>query len=81
MSRVKMNAKHEYEFVANFKVLQNAFKAKKIDKARQSSVSLHLYLGLMLFLAHTHRKACEMQDAVRTLVGSITLQMSVTGSV
>ncbi|KIJ14941.1 hypothetical protein PAXINDRAFT_169366 [Paxillus involutus ATCC 200175] len=32
MARVKMNAKHEYEFVANFKVLQNTFKAKKIDK-------------------------------------------------
>ncbi|KAG8214809.1 calponin homology domain-containing protein [Butyriboletus roseoflavus] len=32
MTRVKMNAKHEYEFVANFKVLQNVFKAKKIDK-------------------------------------------------
>uniref|UniRef100_D8PYW7 Microtubule binding protein n=1 Tax=Schizophyllum commune (strain H4-8 / FGSC 9210) TaxID=578458 RepID=D8PYW7_SCHCM len=32
MARVKMNAKHEYEFIANFKVLQNAFKAKKIDK-------------------------------------------------
>ncbi|RDB15272.1 Protein BIM1 [Hypsizygus marmoreus] len=32
MNRVKMNAKHEYEFVANFKVMQNVFKAKKIDK-------------------------------------------------
>jgi len=32
MPRVKMNAKHEYEFIANFKVLQNAFKAKKIEK-------------------------------------------------
>ncbi|KIM66903.1 hypothetical protein SCLCIDRAFT_1210959 [Scleroderma citrinum Foug A] len=32
MSRVKMNAKHEYEFVANFKVMQTAFKTKKIDK-------------------------------------------------
>ncbi|KIJ45890.1 hypothetical protein M422DRAFT_206549 [Sphaerobolus stellatus SS14] len=32
MSRVKMNAKHEYEFLANYKVLQNVFKAKKIDK-------------------------------------------------
>lgn len=38
MARVKMNAKHEYEFVANFKVLQNAFKAKKIDKVRPSDV-------------------------------------------
>ncbi|KDQ51534.1 hypothetical protein JAAARDRAFT_40985 [Jaapia argillacea MUCL 33604] len=32
MTRVKFNAKHEYEFIANFKVLQNVFKAKKIDK-------------------------------------------------
>ncbi|KAG6831443.1 hypothetical protein H0H87_005115 [Tephrocybe sp. NHM501043] len=32
MKRVKMNAKHEYEFIANFKVMQNIFKAKKIDK-------------------------------------------------
>ena len=34
MTRVKMNAKHEYEFIANFKVMQNVFKAKKIDKVR-----------------------------------------------
>lgn len=39
MTRVKMNAKHEYEFVANYKVLQTMFKTKKIDKAR-----LFLYL-------------------------------------
>ncbi|KAF5315247.1 hypothetical protein D9619_007508 [Psilocybe cf. subviscida] len=32
MNRVKMNAKHEYEYVANYKVMQNVFKAKKIDK-------------------------------------------------
>jgi RP/EB family microtubule-associated protein len=32
MNRVKFNAKHEYEFIANFKVMQNVFKAKKIDK-------------------------------------------------
>ncbi|KAH9952935.1 microtubule binding protein [Russula dissimulans] len=32
MQRVKMNAKHEYEFIANFKVMQNVFKAKRIDK-------------------------------------------------
>ena len=34
MTRVKMNAKHEYEFIANFKVMQNVFKAKRIDKVR-----------------------------------------------
>ncbi|KAG6836148.1 hypothetical protein H0H93_010917 [Arthromyces matolae] len=32
MKRVKMNARHEYEYIANFKILQNVFKAKKIDK-------------------------------------------------
>lgn len=35
MVRVKMNAKHEYEFIANYKVMQNVFKAKKIDKVRK----------------------------------------------
>ena len=32
MSRVKMAAKHEYEFLANYKVLQTFFKTKRIDK-------------------------------------------------
>ncbi|EIM86285.1 uncharacterized protein STEHIDRAFT_98691 [Stereum hirsutum FP-91666 SS1] len=32
MNRVKMGAKHEYEFIANFKVMQNIFKTKRIDK-------------------------------------------------
>jgi len=42
MARVKMNAKHEYEFIANFKVLQNVFKAKKIDKVRCNNSSLQV---------------------------------------
>jgi RP/EB family microtubule-associated protein len=32
MNRVKMNAKHEYEYISNLKVLQTYFKQKKIDK-------------------------------------------------
>jgi len=32
MTRVKMNAKHEYEFIGNFKILQNVFRAHKVDK-------------------------------------------------
>ncbi|KAH9948296.1 calponin homology domain-containing protein [Amylocystis lapponica] len=32
MTRVKMNAKHEYEFIANFKILQNVFRSHKVDK-------------------------------------------------
>ncbi|KAJ7440788.1 calponin homology domain-containing protein [Mycena galericulata] len=31
MARVKMGAKQEYEYLANFKIMQNVFKAKKID--------------------------------------------------
>lgn len=37
LQRVKFNAKHEYEYLVNYKVLQNVFKAKKLDKARFSS--------------------------------------------
>ncbi|CAO3567658.1 unnamed protein product [Mortierella alpina] len=33
MSRVKFAAKQEYEYLENYKVLQNAFKVHKIDKA------------------------------------------------
>ena len=32
MARVKMNAKHEYEFIANFKVLQNTFRSHRVEK-------------------------------------------------
>jgi len=32
MTRVKMDAKMEYQYIANFKILQTAFKQHKIDK-------------------------------------------------
>jgi len=32
LTRVKFTAKHEYEFLANFKVLQNVFKQHKVDR-------------------------------------------------
>lgn len=34
MSRVNFNARQEYEYINNFKILQNYFKTKKIDKVR-----------------------------------------------
>ncbi|KAG0039175.1 hypothetical protein BGZ82_009326 [Podila clonocystis] len=33
MSRVKFGTKHEYEYLGNYKVLQNCFTSRKIDKA------------------------------------------------
>ena len=57
MTRVKMNAKHEYEFIANFKVMQNIFKAKRLDKARSCPfvsplpILAHLY-NLFLTLVY-----------------------------
>ncbi|KAJ7051780.1 calponin homology domain-containing protein [Mycena amicta] len=32
MARVKMGAKQEYEYLANYKIMQGVFKSKKIDK-------------------------------------------------
>ena len=37
LNKVKFNAKHEYEYVANFKVLQTAFDKHKLDKVRDGS--------------------------------------------
>ena len=37
MSRVKFAAKQEYEYLENYKVLQNAFKVHKIDKVNSPS--------------------------------------------
>ena len=75
MSRVKMNAKHEYEFIANFKVLQNVFKAKKIDKVRAPD-DVPCQPSSSSCAAHTHREAREMQNAVRTPSPSFTIATS-----
>ena len=65
MTRVKMNAKHEYEFIANFKILQNAFRAHKVEKVS------HLFscsmFPLLSLLAYSHREASQVQDAVRPI--------------
>jgi RP/EB family microtubule-associated protein len=44
MARVKMNAKHEYEYIANFKVMQTAFKTKKIDKVSSVRYIMSSYI-------------------------------------
>lgn len=66
-----MNAKHEYEFIANFKVLQNTFKAKKVDKVCTRCVALRGVAPNALE-AHSDRKTCEMQNAVRSHIEPIT---------
>lgn len=65
MARVKMNAKQEYEYLGNFKVLQNVFKSHKIDKVRarfkKISILCHLLTFRMDFLKLTAmaRRTCS----------------------
>lgn len=39
MNRVKFDAKQEYEYLANFRILQNSFKVHGIDKVRRKEVA------------------------------------------
>lgn len=63
MGRVKLNAKHEYEYLANYKILQNLFKAHKIDKVSGHVVRKNRCSDLFI-PANTRREASQMQDAV-----------------
>lgn len=60
-----MNAKHEYEFIANFKILQNVFRAHKVEKVRFPARFKHSLCPLTMRVAHPRREAREVQDAVR----------------
>jgi microtubule-associated protein, RP/EB family len=61
MARVKMNAKHEYEFIANFKVMQNVFKSKRIEKARLVPLPVNSIYPLPVALtAHPRREVSQM---------------------
>lgn len=74
MARVKMNAKHEYEFIANFKILQNVFRSHKVEKVRPPptpNASFFLFL-----LAYTCRETREVQDAVCGLCPRVTYPLA-----
>lgn len=38
MSKINFAAKHEYEYISNFKILQDVFKRNKIDKVCWTSI-------------------------------------------
>lgn len=62
MARVKMNAKHEYEFIANFKILQNVFRSHKVEKVRLLSSPNPLFFSFLS--AYTCGETRQVQDAV-----------------
>lgn len=49
MARVKMNARHEYEYIANYKILQTVFKSHKLDKVRLVVLYIHQITGCKNF--------------------------------
>ncbi|KAG9051627.1 hypothetical protein FS837_000014 [Tulasnella sp. UAMH 9824] len=71
MSRVKMDAKPEYDSLPNYKILRTVFTLKNIDKVwRLSSVSLfdatkarRCELGMKFSLGYTDRGTRQMQTA------------------
>ena len=51
LKRIKFDAKHEHEFINNFKALQNSFKKMGVDKVRRSGptgrISAHFVMTLL----------------------------------
>ena len=65
MGRVKLNAKHEYEYLANFKILQNLFKAHKIDKVSGHVVRKNRFLISLFQPIPVERLVkCKMQYVI-----------------
>lgn len=43
MNKVKFEAKQEYEYLSNFRILQNSFKVHGVDKVRHGTPSCKQY--------------------------------------
>lgn len=55
MNRVKFEAKQEYEYLANYRILQNSFKVHSIDKVSRCARSCSTVSSLTRTLLYTHR--------------------------
>ncbi len=53
MKRVKFDVKQEFEYIANFKILQNAFKKKGVDKVRTTVIDCLLMVSNRVFCFNT----------------------------
>jgi hypothetical protein len=47
--RVKYNTKLEHEYINNFKVLQEYFKALNVEKVDINSIDINIYIYLISF--------------------------------
>ena len=81
MSKVKFNVKNEYEYIANYKVLQGIFDKHKIDNAIpverlvkckfQDNIEFLLWMKKYINLFHRLCSLTNVQNLKKKILGSI----------
>jgi len=58
--RVKWNTKLEHEYINNFKVLQEYFKALNVEKVDFNAVDINIYIYIFIYLISLSLVICAL---------------------